>query len=128
MLRNAARRPNDNVARAQLLMLARLGDALHLSPDDCRRALDLSDPEWQAWRDFRDCRHPLPARPALPDMLRRVARVSFNLGIVAEIGGTPAGSRTATGSLHGCATNEVTDESNLCADQVRDGAGLPGRS
>src|SRR4051794_20502903 len=85
MLRHIAGRASDGVARAQLLLLNRLGDAVHLSADDCGRALDLSDFEWQAWRDFRDQHRPLPPRPALADMLQRVARISFNLVIVTEI-------------------------------------------
>lgn len=78
-------RPNDAIARAQLVMLNRLGDAVRLSPDDRRRALNLSDYEWQSWIAFQERQRPMPPRPVLADMLQRVAYASFNLVVVAEL-------------------------------------------
>ena len=86
MLHSTGPWPTDHLARAQFHMLNQLGDAMNLAPDDRRRALDLSDRDWTAWNEFLLRRRTLPACPPLPDMLQRLAKVSFNLAVVAEIG------------------------------------------
>lgn len=83
MLRNLAWQATDQMTRAQLAMLHELGDDISLTQDDRRRALNLDERTWAAWEDFmRD--GPLPAVPALPDMLQRVAQTAFRLSVVAK--------------------------------------------
>ena len=92
MSRTSALRSYDCLARMQLRLLNQLGDVMNLSPDDRRRALDLDDSAWRAWNEFLACQRPRPSVPVLPDMLLRVARVSFNLVLVADLrGGTDRG-------------------------------------
>jgi len=78
-----------DIARTQLGLFNDLSDRISLTPDDRRRALDLSDGDWRAWHKFL-ADGPMPARPPLPEMLWRLGRVAFNLSLVAE-----AGSRTS---------------------------------
>lgn len=83
MLRNLAWQATDEVTRAQLAMLHALGDAISLTQDDRRRALNLDERTWAAWTDFM-MDGPLPAVPALPDMLRRVAQTAFCLSVMTK--------------------------------------------
>ena len=73
----------DDTARSQLNLFHDLSDRISLTPDDRRRALDLTEGEWRAWHDFL-ADGPMPARPSLPVMLWRLGRVAFNLTLVAE--------------------------------------------
>jgi hypothetical protein len=79
----ANRQANDDVARAQLGLFHDLSDRISLPADERRRALDLSDGDWRAWDDFLTD-GPLPSWPPLPDMLRRLGHVAFNLSFVTE--------------------------------------------
>ena len=72
-----------DVARTQLELFHDLSDRISLTPDDRRRALNLTDSDWQAWHDFL-ADGPMPERPPLPEMLWRLGRVAFNLTLVAE--------------------------------------------
>ena len=84
MLRDPAWQAANDLTRAQLAMLHRLGDQIVLTEDDRRRALDLDDRAWRAWAAF--CLGgPLPAEPGLPDMLRRLGEPVFRLAVVAEL-------------------------------------------
>jgi len=76
---------SDDIARTQLNLFHDLSDRISLTPDDRRRALDLTDGEWRAWHDFL-VGGPMPVRPSLPDMLWRLGRVAFNLTLVGEAG------------------------------------------
>ena len=71
----------DDLARAQLELFRDLSDQVSLTPDQRRRALDLSDGAWRAWDDFL-IDGPLPSWPPLPDMLRRLGQATFGLSIV----------------------------------------------
>ena len=73
----------DNLARSQFQMFSEIGDELHLSGDDQRRVLLLSEQEWSDWSDFRHD-GPLPAQPQLPVMLRRLGSASHRLATIAE--------------------------------------------
>ncbi len=74
-----------DIARTQLGLFNDLSDRISLTPDDRRRALDLTDGDWRAWHDFLSD-GPMPMRPPLPEMLWRLGRVAFNLTLVAEAG------------------------------------------
>jgi hypothetical protein len=73
----------DDIARSQLNLIHDLSDRINLTPDDRRRALDLTEREWRAWHAFLSS-GPMPAQPPLPEMLRRLGHVAFNLTLVAE--------------------------------------------
>jgi hypothetical protein len=74
---------NDDLARSQLDVFQDLGDRINLTPDDRRRALNLTERDWRAWQAFL-ANGPMPSRPPLPDMLQRLAQVAFNLALVEE--------------------------------------------
>jgi hypothetical protein len=76
-------RSGGEIARAQFGLFHDLSDRISLSPDDRRRALDLTDGDWRAWHDFL-ADGPMPARPPLPEMLWRLGHVAFNLTLIAE--------------------------------------------
>ena len=62
----------DSFARGQMRLFHELGAIGHLTPDDQRRLLALSESEWVAWvRFLRD--GPLPPLPRPPEMLLRIA-------------------------------------------------------
>jgi hypothetical protein len=83
MLQAANRQANDDIARAQLGLFHDLSDRINLAPEERRRALDLGDGDWRAWDDFL-ADGPLPSWPPLPDMLRRLGSVVFNLSIMTD--------------------------------------------
>ena len=73
----------DNLARSQFQIFSDLGAQVHLSDEDQRDALLLSEQEWSAWSDF--CQDgPLPAQPQLPVMLRRLGSASHRLAVMAD--------------------------------------------
>jgi len=83
MLRHLAWQANDDLSRAQLGLFELLADAAGLGPDDRRRTLGLDARCWAAWMDF--CSDgPLPAEPALPDMLRRLGEAAYRLSVAAQ--------------------------------------------
>jgi hypothetical protein len=67
----------------QLDLFHHLSDRISLTPDDRRRALDLTERDWHAWHAFLSD-GPMPAQPPLPVMLWRLGHVAFNLVLVAE--------------------------------------------
>nr|WP_294526602.1 hypothetical protein [uncultured Rhodopila sp.] len=73
------------VARSQLDLFHDLSDRISLTPDDRRRALNLTERDWRAWHAFLSD-GPMPKQPPLPEMLRRLGHVAFNLTVVAEGG------------------------------------------
>ena len=83
MLRNLAWQATDTLTRAQLAMFHGLADEISLTQDDRRRALNLDDRAWLEWTDFMTD-GPLPAAPALPEMLGLLADAAFCLSVVAE--------------------------------------------
>jgi hypothetical protein len=83
MLQNPAWQTIDGLARAQLAMFHALSDRAQLSQDSRQRALTLDDGAWLAWSDFM-ADGPLPASPALPDMLHRLATITYQLALAAE--------------------------------------------
>jgi hypothetical protein len=83
MLRDRAWQATDDLTRAQLMMFHALGDQIHLSEEDRRRALNLDDRTWMAWVNFL-ADGPLPAEPAAQEMLRRLGKAAFNLTVTAE--------------------------------------------
>jgi hypothetical protein len=90
---------SNHVARQQFDVFHSLSDQVNLTPDDRRRALNLTDTDWHAWQAFLDD-GPIPSRPPLPDILCRLGQVAFNLSLVAETARhqalrTPAPCRTA---------------------------------
>jgi hypothetical protein len=90
MLQNPAWQAVDDLTRAQLAMFHTLGDHASLTEDDRRRALDLDNRTWTAWRDFLSD-GPLPPEPPLPELLRRVGEAAFHLSMTAE-GGSAIGA------------------------------------
>jgi hypothetical protein len=90
MLRDRAWQATDDLTRAQLVMFQSLGDQIHLSEEDRRRALNLDDRTWTAWVNFL-AEGPLPAEPAAQEMLLRLGKAAFNLMVMAEqVHGNPA--------------------------------------
>src|SRR4051794_34109169 len=85
MLQNPVWQTIDRLTRAQLAMFHALGDRAQLSQDRRQQALALDDSTWQAWSDFM-ADGPLPAAPALPDMLHRLATMAYRLAVVADQG------------------------------------------
>jgi hypothetical protein len=83
MLRDRALQGTDDLTRAQLVMFRALGDQIHLSEEDRRRALNLDDRTWMAWAKF-PADGPLPAEPAMQEMLRRLGKAAFKLMVMAE--------------------------------------------
>ncbi len=83
MLRDLAWHATDTLTRAQFAVVQALGDELGLKADDRRRALNLTEREWQAWTDFLGDGS-LPDEPLLPEMLRRLGEVAFKLSLLAE--------------------------------------------
>jgi hypothetical protein len=73
----------DSLARSQFRMFSEIGEQMHLSDEDQRRVLLLSEREWADWSDY--CNNgPLPAEPQLPEMLRRLGNASHRLAVIAE--------------------------------------------
>jgi hypothetical protein len=83
MLRDLAWQAIDDLTRAQLAMFHALGDEISLTRAERQRALALDDRAWLEWTDFLTD-GPLPAAPAVPEMLRRVAEAAFGLSLAAE--------------------------------------------
>ena len=52
MLRDRDWGATGDLTRAQLVMFHALGDQIHLSEEDRRRALNLDDRTWMAWVKF----------------------------------------------------------------------------
>lgn len=73
----------DDIARSQLDLFHDLSDRINLTPDDRRRALNLTERDWRAWQAFLSD-GPMPSQPPLPQMLGRLGHVAFNLTLVAE--------------------------------------------
>ncbi len=83
MLQNLSWTAIDNLARNQFQVFSQVGEQMHLSEDDRRRVLLLSDTEWSNWSDFLQD-GPLPAEPQLPVMLRRLGSAAHRLAVLAE--------------------------------------------
>ncbi|HET6182313.1 MAG TPA: hypothetical protein VFA03_01810 [Acetobacteraceae bacterium] len=73
----------DRLAQRQFLVFEGVGDRIALSDEDRRRVLLLSPPEWSAWSALKSG-GPVPPRPALPDMLRRLGAAAYRLERMAE--------------------------------------------
>lgn len=73
----------DTLLRDQFQTLDAVGQTLALDEDRWRRILLIDRQEWRQWLGFLDD-GPLPARPAAPVMLRRLAAASFRVATVAE--------------------------------------------
>ena len=82
MLLHLAWQATDTLSRRQLRMFQALSDQIQLAPDDQCHALGLDEVTWAAWLEFLQD-GPLPLDPPLPDMLRRLAQITFNLLAVA---------------------------------------------
>ena len=102
MRRDRASQPTDDLTRAQLAMFHALGDQIHLSEEDRRRALSLDDRTWMAWVNFL-ADGPLPAEPAAQEMLRRLGEAAFKLMVTAE---------QVHGKPHPAASPVLADEGN----------------
>ena len=74
----------DSLARSQFQLFSEIGEQMHLSDDDRRRVLLLSEQEWAQWADFCQDEGPLPAQPQLPVMLRRLGSASHRLATLAD--------------------------------------------
>jgi hypothetical protein len=84
MLRNLAWQATDDLTRAQLAMFQGLGDEFSLTGDDRRLALGLDERVWAAWTEFLSD-GPLPAEPAVPEMLRRLGESAFRMSAEARV-------------------------------------------
>ncbi len=71
------------IARSQLDMFHDISERINLTPDDRRRALNLNERDWWAWQAFLS-NGPVPAQPPLPEMVRRLGHVAFNLTLVGK--------------------------------------------
>ena len=66
------------VARQELRLFLRMAEQTGLDADHARRSLRLSQDDWQRWLGIlHDA--PMPARPALPLMLRHLGYVTNRL-------------------------------------------------
>lgn len=83
MLQSMTWLATDKIARDQFEVFSQIGTQMHLSDDDKRRVLLLSDEEWSDWSGFRHD-GPLPAQPQLPVMLRRLGSASHRLAVLAD--------------------------------------------
>jgi hypothetical protein len=83
MLRDLAWQMDDDLTRAQLGIFHAQANEMRLSADARRQALGLDEPNWAAWAAFLLC-GPLPAEPAVPEMLRRLGEVTFRLSVAVE--------------------------------------------
>ena len=71
------------VLRDQFQALDSLGAQLALGEERRRRILLIGQQEWPQWLRFMR-NGPLPAQPAVPVMLRRLAAATFRLAALAE--------------------------------------------
>src|SRR3954452_24364745 len=83
MLQSMAWCATDNLARRQLQVFSQIGEQVQLSEVDRRRALRLSEREWADWTEVLHD-GPLPAKPQLPVMLRRLGYASHRLAVLAD--------------------------------------------
>jgi hypothetical protein len=89
MLRNLSWDSTDTLARSQFRIYQELGDAAQIAAEDRREALKLDQQEWSHWAEFLN-EDPLPATPALPDMLVRLGQASYRLAVLADSQGEAA--------------------------------------
>lgn len=71
-----------SVLRGQFQAMESIGGPLRLPGDRQRRLLLLSEDQWPSWSDFREG-GPLPAQPAPPVMLQRLATATYRLASLA---------------------------------------------
>jgi hypothetical protein len=83
---SASTEPNPpDVARQELRLFLRMAEQTGMDADGARRSLRLSQDEWKGWLGILDDA-PVPARPALPLMLRHLGYVTNRLERVARSG------------------------------------------
>jgi hypothetical protein len=78
-----------HVARREFRSFVEIGDAIHLTEDARREALRLSEREWSDWTGLL-ADGPVPAVPALPEMLQRLGCATYSLFAAAERQGVAA--------------------------------------
>jgi hypothetical protein len=83
MLQSMTWDATDHLARSQFHVFSEIGRQMQLSDDDRRRTLLLSEQEWADWTHFLQ-EGPLPAKPQLPVMLRRLGSASHRLAVLAD--------------------------------------------
>ncbi len=106
MLRNLTWQATDDLIRAQFSMFHGLSDQINLTEDDRRRALDLDEPSWEAWKDFmRD--GPLPVEPPPSEMLCRLGKIAFNLSVITGRTATQPGDVSTFGTASGPAPCDI---------------------
>jgi hypothetical protein len=66
------------VARQELRLFLRMAEQTGMDADGARRSLRLSQDDWQRWLGILH-NAPMPARPALPLMLRHLGYVTNRL-------------------------------------------------
>ena len=78
-------RPADpvTVLRDQFMTLHEVGQQLNLNAERERRVLLIDHSDWVRWAHFLQ-NGPLPAQPAVPVMLRRLAAATYRLAAVVE--------------------------------------------
>jgi hypothetical protein len=72
-----------SILRNQFRALASISLEMRLASDRQRRVLLIAEDDWSEWSSFVHG-GPLPAYPAPPVMLRRMAAVSYRLACLAE--------------------------------------------
>jgi hypothetical protein len=72
------------LTRRQFDAFNEVGRAVRISDDDRRRLLLMSPREWSAWEAFLADDGALPAQPAIPVVLRRLANASYRLAVRAD--------------------------------------------
>lgn len=70
--------------RRQFDAFNEVGRAVRISNDDRRRLLLMSPQEWSAWQAFVADDGAVPAQPAIPVVLRRLAAASYRLAVRAD--------------------------------------------
>ena len=86
MLEHNSRVEPGALTRRQFDAFNEVGHAVRIGPDDRRRLLLMSLQEWSAWEAFLADDGALPAQPAVPVMLMRLANASFRLAVRADRG------------------------------------------
>jgi hypothetical protein len=82
------RASRDALTRGEWRLLDELGALSHLTVDDQRRLLSLSEAEWTAWRRFLrgdpQSAGALPPGPRLPEMLLRLASAAYGITVLLD--------------------------------------------
>ena len=90
MLEHNSRVEPGALTRRQFDAFNEVGRAARISGEDRRRILLMSPREWSDWQAFLTDDGVLPAQPAVPVVLLRLATASYRLAVRGDRVGAPA--------------------------------------